>query len=294
MRVLDFWVLMLCCLGWGGNFVITAWALGGTSIPPFMLAATRAFIVLMLMGYFLFRPLPKDFLRLLFVCFCVGPLHLGLLYTGLQTAPASGASILSQALIPMASILSIIWLKERVSWKTSLAITGAMIGVMIMIYEPGALGFNIGLLFVLGAYVAMAVGTVAIRRVPDIDWRVYVAWTSVMVLLLSTSMTVLFETGHAETWASYKGQILLVAIYASLGVSIFTHGQYFRLLQLYPVNRVVPLTIMVTVFATPLGVLLLDETLYRRYIIGAAIILPCVWYIARRGSATSKTSVEGG
>ena len=281
---------MLCCLGWGGNFVITAWALGGTSIPPFMLVACRAFLVLILMGYFLFRPLPKDFLRLLFVCLCVGPLHLGFLYTGLQTAPASGASILSQALIPMASILSVVWLKERVGWKTSVAITGALIGVMIMIYEPGALGFNIGLLYVLGAYVVLAIGTVAIRRVPDVDWRAYVAWTSVMVLILSTTATILFETGQAEAWASDKWRILIAAIYAGVGVSIFTHGQYFRLLQSYPVNRVVPLTIMVTVFATVLGIVLLDETLYRRYIIGAAIILPCVWFIARRGGPASQNA----
>jgi len=45
---------------------------------------------------------------------------------------------------------------------------------------------------------------------------------------------------------------------------------------------------MVTVFATVLGVLLLEEVLYPRYIFGAALILPCVWFIARRGSPEPK------
>lgn len=284
MRAFDFWVMMMCCLFWGGNFVMTAWALGGTSIPPFMLAGTRALMVLGVMGYFLFRPLPKDFLRLMFVCVCVGPVHLGFLYTGLQTASASGASILSQSLIPMATLLSVIWLREKVGWRRSLAIGGAMLGVVIMIYEPGALRFDIGLIYILCAYVAMASGTVAMRRVPDVDWRVYVAWTALILFVFSIFMSIFFETGHVEVWRNDKYPLLIAAAYATLGVSIFAHGQYFRFLQIYPVNRVVPLGIMTTVLATILGVLLLKETLYPRYVFGALLILPCVWFIARRGS----------
>jgi len=291
MRVFDFWVMMLCCLGWGGNFVMTAWALGDSTVPPFMLAATRASLVLLFMGYFLFRPLPKQFARLLFVCLFVGPIHLGLLYTGLQTAPASGASIISQSLIPIATLLSVVWLKEYIGWRRSLAIVGALIGVVIMIYEPGALTFDPGLIFVLGAYLSLAVGTVAIRRIPDVDWRVYVAWTAVMVLILSIGASLLFETNHAEVWRVDKVPLLLAAAYAAFAVSFVAHGQYFRLLQTYPVNRVVPLTLMVTVFATIMGILLLDEVLFRRYIVGAVLILPCVWYIARR---ESPAKTEGG
>ena len=276
--------MMLCCACWGGNFVMSAWALGDSTIPPFMLASARACIVLILLGYFLFRPLPNHFVKLLFVAFCVGPVHLGFLYTGLQTASASGASILSQALIPFATLLSVVWLKEHIGWRRSLAIFGALIGVLIMIYEPGALSFDPGLIYVLSAYVSLAVGTVVIRKVPDVDWRVYVAWTAVLILIVSSGMSILFEDNHAEIWKLDKTPLLIAASYSAVAVSIIAHGQYFRLLQSYPVNRVVPLTILVTVFATVFGVLLLDEILYPRYIIGAALILPCVWVIARRGN----------
>lgn len=282
---------MLCCLGWGGNFVMSSWALNGSAITPFLLAATRASFVLIFMGIFLFRPLPKEFGRMLLVCLCVGPIHLGFLYSGLETAPASGASIISQALIPIATVLSVIFLKERVSIFQSLAISGALIGVLIMIYEPGALNFNMGLLYVLGAYVSMAIGTVLIRKLQDIDWRVYVAWTAVTMLIFSSLMSFLFETGQAEAWQDDKWPLLIAALYAGLCISVFSHGQYFRLLQSYPVNKVVPLTIMVTVFATILGVVLLKEELHPRYIIGAVLILPCVWYIASRGPTDAK--IEG-
>ena len=59
---------MICCLGWGGNFVVSSWALGSNPVPPFMLAAVRAAFVIVLMGYFLFKPLPKKFGLLLIVC----------------------------------------------------------------------------------------------------------------------------------------------------------------------------------------------------------------------------------
>jgi len=283
MRVFDFWIMILCCACWGGNFVMAAWALGGSSVPPFMLAGTRAFIVLILMGYFLFRPLPQHFLRLLFVALCVGPIHL-----------AFRASILSQALIPISTLLSVVWLKEYIGLKRSLAIVGALIGVIIMIYEPGALDFDIGLIYILGAYISLAVGTVAIRKIPDVDWRVYVAWTAVLVLILSSGASFLFESNHAEIWKVDKVPLLIAAAYAAIAVSVIAHGQYFRLLQSYPVNRVVPLSILVTVFATIFGILLLDEVLYRRYILGAVLILPCVWIIARRGSPEKKEDASLG
>ena len=143
-----------------------------------------------------------------------------------------------------------VWLKEYIGLKRSLAIVGALIGVIIMIYEPGALDFDIGLIYILGAYVSLAVGTVAIRKIPDVDWRIYVAWTSVLVLILSSAASFLFESNHAEIWKVDKGPLLIAAAYAAIAVSVIAHGQYFRLLQSYPVNRVVPLSILVTVFAT--------------------------------------------
>ncbi|WP_298917265.1 DMT family transporter [uncultured Algimonas sp.] len=280
----DFILLMLCCLGWGGNFVVSAWVVGSNPVPPFMLALFRAGFVLLFMGVFLFRPLPKGFGRLLIVSLCVGPIHLGLLYTGLQTAPASAGSIISQSLIPMSTMLSVLFLKERIGWVRSSAIGVSFVGVMIMVYEPGALSLDYGLIVLLVAYVSLAIGSVLMRTVPDVDWRQYVAWTALLLFVLSFAATSLFETGHHEVWDVAGWKLVAVALYAALFVSIFAHGQYFRLLQTYEVNQVIPLTLITTLWACLLGVMLLNETLYPRYLIGAALILPCVWIIARRGA----------
>ena len=286
MRAFDFLIIMICCLAWAGNFVVNAWAVGNHPVPPFMLAGARAAIVLLIMGFFLFKPRPKKFGFLLIVCACVGPIHLGFLYTGLQTASASGSSIVSQMLIPFATILSMIFLKEKVGWVRGLAIIGAFIGVMIMIYEPGGLKPDIGLFYIMAAYFFMAVGSVVMKRVGDISWQQYVAWMALMVLVAMGVASALFETGHQEVWESSKVPLLIAASYSAIAVTVLAHGQYFNLIKRYDVSLVVPLTLMVPVFACVLGVVFLKETIYLRYYIGAALILPCVYIIARRGKNT--------
>ena len=274
--------MMLCCLAWATNFVVSAWAVGLNPVPPFMLAATRAAIVLLIMGWVLFKPRPERFGLLLVVCACVGPIHLGFLYTGLQTASASGSSIVSQMLIPFATILSVLFLGEKVGWRRSLAIVGAIAGVIIMVYEPGALGFDIGLIYIILGYFSLAIGSVVMKRVGNIDWKDYVTWMALVVLLITVPISLIFESGQAEVWATSKRPLLITGGYAAVFVSILAHGQYFNLVRKYDISVVVPLTLMVTVFACILGVIFLKETLYPRYIFGALLILPCVWYIAVR------------
>lgn len=282
MKPLDFLILIGCCLAWGGNFVVSAWALGNHPVPPFMLAATRAAIVLVIMGYFLFKPKPEKFLRLLVVCACVGPIHLGFLYTALQTSSASASSIVSQMMIPIATVLSVIFLKEKVGKLRASAIAVSFVGVIIMVYEPDALGFEVGLIYMLFAYVSLGVGSVVMKTVGNIDWQIYVAWMAAMVFVVSTILSVGFETGQAEVWAQSKWPLLIAAGYAGLAVTILAHGQYFDLIRKYEVSQVVPLTLLTTVFACFLGVIFLQDEIFLRYKIGAALILPCVYIIAKR------------
>ncbi|MEP6342853.1 MAG: EamA family transporter [Maricaulaceae bacterium] len=291
MKLRDFIILMICCLGWGANFVVSAWALASHPIPPFMLAATRAAFVILLMGYFLFKPLPKKFGLLLIVCALVGPVHLGFLYTGLQTASATGSSIVAQFFIPMSTILSVIFLKEKVGWVRTAAIVGAFIGVIIMIYDRSNLSLDFGLVYVLLAYLALAVASIVMKFVGDIAWQQYVVWMAIVVLICMGAASLMFEQGQSEVWQTSRVPLLIAAIYAAIGVTIIAHGQYFDLIKKYDVSVVVPLTLMIPVFATVLGVIFLKDELHMRYLFGALLILPCVYVISTRG-ATAPTQED--
>ena len=278
----DLLVLLICCCAWAGNFVLIAWAAGTEGVPPLMLAAVRALIVLVVMSPFLFRPRPELFGRMMLVAVFIGPLHLACLYTGLSMTSASGGAIVSQMLIPMSTILAVLFLGERLGWRRMTAIAVAFLGTMIILYEPGGLGLDVGLLVILVAYLWIAIGSVIMRTLGDLDWRIYVAWTAVLVFAAMTAGSLAFETDHAAQARELWFPLAVSAVYAALAVSIFAHGQYFRLLTRYPVSVVVPVTLLVPVLTVAIGVGLLGERLSWPIAVGAALILPSVYVIARR------------
>lgn len=282
MKPRDFAILVLVCFFWGGNFVVSAWALGNNPVPPFMLATTRAFLVLLCLAPVLLWPLPKSFGLLILICALIGPVHLGFLYTGLQTASATSSSIVAQLFIPISTVLSVVFLRERVGWVRGLAIFGAFAGVIIMILEPSSFQVELGLIYTLLAYVSLAAASILMKKVGEVPWQQFVVWMAVTVFCSSAVTSAIFETGHVTVWRESKWPLLITAGFAAIGVSIIAHGQYFNLLKRYDVSQVVPLTLLTPVFATVLGVLILGEAILTRYWIGAALILPCVYIIAAR------------
>ena len=288
----DVAILMLCCVCWAGNFTLIAWAAGDNDVPPLLLAAVRALIVVAIMSPFLLKPRPELFSRMLLVAFFIGPLHLAFLYTGLTTASASGGAIVSQMLIPMSTILAILFLKERIGWIRSTAIVGAFAGTMVMLWQPGALGLDIGLLVILVAYLWIAIGSVIMRTLGDMDWRVYVAWTAVMVAAVMVSASLVFEGDPRPALTTKTVPLLVSAVYAAVFVSILAHGQYFRMLTRYPVNSVVPLTLMVPVFTVAIALVVFGQIPDSRALLGAALILPSVYIIAKRGGSEGAANAD--
>ena len=157
---------------------------------------------------------------------------------------------------------------------------------MIMIYDRSNLSLDFGLIYVLFAYLALAVASIVMKFVGDIAWQQYVAWMGLMVLISMGGMSWVFEQGQVELWQTSRVPLLITALYAAIGVSIISHGQYFNLIKRYDVSVVAPLTLMIPVFATVLGVIFLKDELYMRYLFGALLILPCVYVISTHGAAT--------
>ena len=281
MRIADFFILSLCCLIWGGNFVLSKWILSDLALPPFFFAAVRFSLVAVLMSPFLF-PIPKHFLKLCLAGLCVGALHLAFLYTGLKTAPAGASAIISQMMIPFATILSVVFLHEKIGLKRGLGICGALIGVIILIYNPDSMAFDTGLIYIAIAFFIIAVGSVLIKGVGDIGPFQYLAWMGVLAVPSLGLASFLFETGQIEASKAAGTGIIIGVLYTALLASIFAHGQYFRLLKTYDVSLVVPLTLMSPFWAVLLGVIIRDEPFGFKLVIGAVFILASVFVIARR------------
>ena len=281
MRAFDFFILTLCCFVWGSNFVISKWMLTDLAIPPLFFAAVRFGVVAILLAKFLF-PIPKGFVRLCMAGICVGAVHLAFLYTGLKTAPASSGSIVAQMQIPFVVLLSVVFLGERIGLWRTLGIIGAMAGVVILVYDPGALGFDTGLIYIILSYLSLAVGAVLIKGVGDIGPMQYVAWMGVLAVPILGLGSFLFEANQITLGVAAGWKMGFGIAFCVLATSIFAHGQYFRLLKRYDVSMVVPLTLMIPFWAVLQGVLIRGEPLGPRFLLGAAFILVSVYVIAKR------------
>lgn len=288
MRFFDFIILCLCCLIWGVNFVVSKWMLTDLSIPPLFFACVRFALVAVLMSPFLF-PLPKKFGLLCMAALCVGAFHLAFLYIGLKTAPASSGAIVSQMLIPFATILSVIFLKEKIGIRRGLGITGALVGVIILIYNPDSLTFEIGLVYVMLAFLSMAIGSIFIKGVDDANPSQYLAWMGLLAVLVLSVMSAFMETDQFVIAKAAGWEMGVGVVFTALLASIFAHGQYFRLLKNYDVTLIVPLTLMTPFWGVTFGVVLRGEPFGPRFVVGAALMLVSVYVIARRGQRTAET-----
>lgn len=283
MTLRDFSILFLCCLFWGVNFVLSKWVIADLQIPPLFFAALRFALVLALLFPFL-RPIPSGFTRLLLVGLLVGPVHLSCLYIGLKTATASSASLVAQMLIPFTIILSVLFLKEKIGAARGTAITVAFIGILILILDPSSLRPDPSLLLIGFAYFAVAVASILIKGIGEVSPYSYVAWMAAMAVPLLGGLSFVTETGQWEMARAAGWYLAAALVYVAVLTSIFSHGQYFRLLKTYDVTLVVPITLMAPFWAVMLGVGLRGEPFGPRIIIGGVLILASVYVLARRPS----------
>lgn len=133
----------------------------------------------------------------------LGVLNPGLAYAlglfGLVTVTAS-MSVLLWATEPVLIILfSVLLLRERVAAATVAAVAAALVGVLLVVYQPGASGDIRGIVLTVGAVAACATYTVVTRR----------------LLLDDSSLTVVF----LQQSAALGFAVLVVGLASATGLS---------------------------------------------------------------------------
>ena len=263
---------------------------GMAELPPFTFTTFR-FVIVAVVLFRALRIRRGQMRAIAIIGVMMGSLHFGLGYTGLALAgDAATMAFAFQLTVPFVTILSMIFLGERVGWRRGSGILVAFAGIAVMAFDPRVFEYRDALIYVAGACLSAAVGTLVMKRLRGVGVFELQAWIAVLsVPLLGVSALTLESMSLAElqsvslpTWGA--------VVFSALATSIVGHGGFYYLIQRHDVSFISPLTLFSTLFAALLGVLLLGDVVTARIATGGALTLAGVLELVLR--AGKETVVE--
>lgn len=285
----DIALVLVVCVVWALNFLVSGWAL--REFPPFLFTAMRFALLVLPLAFFLRAPAPGQWPRLLGACFCIGVLHFGLSFLGLALAGnLSSPAILAQSYVPMTALLGWWLLGERFAWRTGLAIGVSFCGVLVLGLDPLVLREPASLVAMLASALAIAVGTVLMKPLRGVPMLTMQAWTALVAVLPLLAISAVLEPGGFATLREASGLAWFGAAYAAFASSLLGHGLYYVLIQRHPVAQVMPWLLLVPIAAVGLGIAFFGDQPGPRLYLGGAMVLGGVLVIALRTRAKQRTA----
>ncbi|ESR27344.1 DMT family transporter [Lutibaculum baratangense] len=273
-------LLLLVQLIWGANFVVSKLAV--TDLPPLMFIATRFFVVWLLMLPFM-RWHPGQMGNVLAIAFLAGAGHFAAMILSLAWADDIGPIAIGLQLgPPISTVLSVVFLGERLGpWRLA-AIVIAFGGVALMGFDPTVLEYWPALLMVIVAALSMAVAQIFMRMVRGVSvydmqaWVGFGTWPPIFALslLMEDQPVARLLDASLYGWAAVA--------FTAVGVSLVGHGGFYWILQRHEITRVAPFALLAPVFGAVLGIVLLGDVVTWRIVVGGLLTLSGVFIITVR------------
>ena len=241
--------------------------------PPYLLMGLRFTIpALILVWWF---PIPKGlFLDLFKVSFIGSTLQYGLTYTGLNIIDASSAVLLIQLEVPFGIIIAFFLLKEIPSIKNIIGLGIAFIGVFILTGAPNLEGKFIGVLLTLSGAFTWSLGAVMAKPISKkIGAFALMTWLCVFSGPVLILVSVIFNGNPMQYILSANFYSWLTVIYLGLFMQPAAYGAWYYVLSRYPVNKVMPVLLLLPMVGLITAIFLLGEDPPKQVFLGGTIIV---------------------
>ena len=268
-------------------------------LPPLAFASLR-FLLLFLVLFPVLKIIRGRMLLITGVALSMGALHFTLIYQGLALADdVSTVAIALQLAVPFSTVLSIVFLGEQVRWKRWTGIALSFAGVMIIGFDPRVLGYLPALAFVIAGALMAASGMLLMKKLEGVSVFELQGWLATISWPLLAAASLGLENNQAAAIAGVDTMGWAAVGFSAIGASLFGHGATYYLVQRYDVSLISPLMLMSTLFGVMFGVLLLDDQLTLRIVLGGLLTLGGVLLITLRSpsqpasAALDQPSVSG-
>lgn len=274
-------LLILCInVAWGFNFVAAKTALD--YFPPFLMLLLRFSLIFIVLLPFIKVPMEK-LSKIVLIAFISGVLYFSLNFIGLKySGELASASIATQMFVPFATILAVIFLKEKIGWKRIFAISIAFSGIIIVSFEPQVFENLYAFILIVFSSIPMAITVILMRKLKGVHPFQIQAWTGIVSIICYLLLTLIFEENQLRLILDAPILAMGGVIYAAFIASLVGHGALYYLLARYPVTVVNPLLLISPIFATLFGFIFLGDQLTYQILIGGSVSLVGITIIALR------------
>lgn len=287
MKPFDIMIAIAVMVVWGANFGFAKWGLD--ELPPLVLMTLRFGLVALILVPFTRLPAGK-LPWILAVSFILGCLHFALMFTGLARIDAALAAIAIQMQVPFAAILAALFFNDRLGWRRMAGMVGAFAGVIIIAGEPNLEGDLGALALVVSASAMWAVSNVLIKKMGAVDGMALNGWMALFAVPQLIIASLLLESGQLDALAAAGWKTVASVTYQAVLVMVVGYGLWYGLIRRYQVNQTMPFTLLVPLFGVLAGVVMLDEALTWRLLVGgAATIAGVAVIVLRRPEAVDRT-----
>ena len=281
MSLRDFGLLVLVCLVWASNNIVSKYVVSHLGLPPLFFAAVRfALVAVVTLPWLL--PMPRPRWRLVAVAMLMGGGNFALLFVGLQTSTPSAVAVVSQLGVPITTLLSMLMLGETIRWRRGLGIALTVAGALAVMWDPHGVRISVGLLYVVASAVAGSLGAVMMKQIEGVKPLQFQAWVGFASFWPLAALSAWLEPGQVQMGLAAGWPFVLAALYSGLVVSVGAHTGYYFLIRRYEANLISPLTLMTPLATIALGVAIFHDPFGPRMAIGTAIALTGVLIVAAR------------
>ena len=267
-------------------FLGSAYPLGkfglNASINPIMFGALRMVIVFLCLIPFCKIKIPqkKYYLPLLGFSICMGAGVNMFLYLSLEAASIlAPITIGAQLSIPLAIILSSMFLSESISFKKWILIFTSFFGIVLIAFDPKISEEILATLLIFAMAFFYGLSQVFSRYLKDLDVKFTNAFMGLVGFIILIIISQLFEGNviHQITGIDINGW--LAVMYAGAIISIFGHMMMFYLYKFYQVGMVLPFYSLFPLFGLMLTFFIFGEIPTIITICGAIIVITSVYLL---------------
>ncbi|MEE3649940.1 MULTISPECIES: DMT family transporter [unclassified Brenneria] len=262
-------IVLLVVFMWAFNVI--AIKMGIAELPPLFLTLLRFVVVALLIVPFT-RINREQLKTMLWLALTFGLLHFALLFVGMRFTDAGTAAVLVQLGTPFAMIIAALFLNEKLRLVQCLGIAVSLSGAVVISGSPTAASWSAVILLLISA-MGWAVSNIIVKSSVNIHPVTMAGWMSFFAIPLVGLASLVFETDQIGALADASWRGWFAVFYSAIGASLVAYSLWYWLLKRYPVNQIIPFSLLSPVFAIGMGVVLMGDSLNAYKLAGAVLVI---------------------